>query len=284
MYHNKLTPFLISVLVFCFMAGCTHGGKSKNPPPAADKELIELFDAELEKTEDDFEEDDFFEDNDDEDFVIEDFEKEGQLVADPLYYFNISMYHFNDKLYFWCLKPVTNTYKFFTPEFFRIGVRNFFDCLSTPVRFTSCLLQGKFKGAGTEVGRLVINATLGFGGVIDTATHSFNITKADEDLGQVLGHYGIGNGFYLYLPLTGPTTLRDSTGALGGYFLDPVSYPVLYGYAGDKDLIFALSVWSKVNAVSFMIGNYEAVKSASLDPYTMIRDFYIEQRKKKIKE
>ncbi len=221
--------------------------------------------------------DDFF-DDDEEEFEIDSFENKGKVVADPLYYFNISMFHFNDKLYFWCLKPAANAYKAVTPEFFRIGVRNFFSNLSTPVRFTSCLLQGKIKGAGSEVGRLVVNTTLGFGGLVDTAKHSFKMNKADEDFGQVLGKYRIGNGFYLYLPFLGPTTLRDSIGSAGEYFLDPMLY------MENQYLAAGLSGFSKINSVSFMIGNYEAVKAASLDPYTMIRDFYIVQRQKKIEE
>ncbi len=260
------------------MVGCTHGGKVKNPPPVVDKKQVEVSEVELEDTAEDFEDDDFFDEEDDEEFVIEDLKDEGHLVADPLYYFNISMYHFNDKLYFWCLKPVANTYKAVTPEFFRIGVRNFSSFLSTPARFVSCLLQGKIKGAGSEVGRLLINATLGFCGFIDTAELSFKLKEMDEDLGQVLGKYRIGNGFYLYLPFLGPTTLRDSIGTAGEYFLDPVLY------LNNRDLALGYSGLSKLNSTSFMIGNYEAVKAASLDPYTMIRDFYIEQRNKKIRE
>ena len=277
-YHNKAIPLLMTILIFCFMVGCTHGGKATNQSPVAGKELSDLFGDELKNTAEDLEEDDFFEDNDEADFVIEDLENEGQLVADPFYYFNISMYHFNDKLYFWCLKPVANTYKAVTPEFFRIGLRNFSHFLSTPARFVSCLLQGKFKGAGTEVGRLVINSTLGFCGFIDTAKHSFKLKAMDEDLGQVLGKYRIGNGFYLYLPFLGPTTLRDSIGSAGEYFLDPVLY------LDNRELALGYFGLYRLNSTSFMIGNYEAVKAASLDPYTMIRDFYIEQRNKKIRE
>lgn len=287
----KILAHLVVLILFCFITGCAHTGGGKPDKTTDDSPRLEAADAELnqlagsEPEDDDafFEDeeggleddDDFFEDDE---FDVQDLETEKKLVADPLYYFNKSMYHFNDKLYFWFMKPVANTYKAVTPTFFRTGVRNFFDLVATPVRFTSCLLQGKIKGAGTEIGRLLINVTLGFGGVIDTAKHSFKLDKADEDLGQVLGSYGIGNGFYLYLPLTGPTTLRDSIGSAGGYFLDPMLY------MENRDLALALSGFSTINKVSFMIGNYEAVKSASLDPYSMIRDFYIEQRKKKIKE
>lgn len=277
-HHSKAAFVFITALTICLMAiGCTHGSKMKSNPTGVQKEVA-ASDAELETNEEDLEEDDFFEEDDEEEFVIEDLEDEGRLVADPLYYFNISMYHFNDKLYFWCLKPVANAYKAVTPGFFRIGLRNFSHFLSTPARFVSCILQGKMKGAGTEVARLVINSTLGFCGVVDTAEKSFKIKAMDEDLGQVLGTYRIGNGFYLYLPFLGPTTLRDSIGTAGEYFLDPVLY------LDNRDLALGYSGLSRLNSVSFMIGNYEAVKAASLDPYTMIRDYYIEQRSRKIRE
>ncbi len=293
MYKNKILAHFVVFLLFCLMIGCAHGKKVQPDKTANEKPQLEVTEVdnaeavniEADDTEADDEvdvaevddDDDFFDDDEDE-FEIEAFENEGKVVADPLYYFNISMFHFNDKLYFWCLKPAANAYKAVTPEFFRIGLKNFFSNLSTPVRFASCLLQGKIKGAGSEVGRLVINTTLGFGGLIDTAKHSFKLNEADEDLGQVLGKYRIGNGFYLYLPFLGPTTLRDSIGSAGEYFLDPMFY------VENQYLGYGLSGFSKLNSVSFMIGDYEAVKAASLDPYTMIRDFYIVQRQKKIKE
>lgn len=278
MLNNRTFLLLIFVFLVGFSIGCSHGGKKMPQPEPAVKEqtnVPETVDAAIDDAED---EEDFFEEDEDEEFVVEELHKEDRLVADPLYYFNISMYHFNDKLYFWCLKPVGTAYKYVTPNFFRVGVRNFSNFLITPARFVSCLLQGKMKAAGTETGRLLINATLGFGGVIDTAKHGFQINQVDEDLGQVMGAYGIGNGFYLYLPFLGPSTLRDSVGAAGAYFLDPVLY------LENRNLALGYSGVSRLNSVSFMIGDYEAVKAASIDPYTMIRDFYIEQRNRKIRE
>ena len=267
----KVTAVIILFALCYLISGCAHGKNDGVQTIVNDSPAVEIVDDSMED-----DEDDFF--DDDEPLDVTELKKENKLVADPLYYFNKSMFHFNDKLYFWALKPSAEAYKAVTPGFFRTGVKNFFDNLKMPVRFTSCLLQGKMKGAGTEIGRFLVNTTLGFGGLINTAEYSFKMKEKDEDLGQVLGKYGIGNGFYLYLPLLGPSTLRDSVGTAGATFLSPTSY------MDNRDAALALYGLSSFNSVSFMIGNYEAVKAASLDPYSMIRDFYIEQRKKKIKE
>jgi len=272
----KVTAVIILLALCYLISGCAHGKNDGVQTIVNDSPAAEIADDSMDDAEDD--EDDFFDDDEDESLDVTALKKEKKLVADPLYYFNKSMFHFNDKLYFWALKPSAEAYKAATPGFFRTGVKNFFDNLKMPVRFTSCLLQGKMKGAGTEIGRILVNTALGVGGVINTAEHSFKMKEKDEDLGQVLGKYGIGNGFYLYLPLLGPSTLRDSVGSFGDSYLNPLRY------MENQDAAYALYGFSSFNSVSFMIGNYEAVKAASLDPYSMIRDFYIEQRKKKIKE
>lgn len=200
------------------------------------------------------------------------------LVADPLMPFNRLMFTVNDKLYFWLLKPVARGYKAVTPTFFRKGVKNAFNNIAMPVRLVSSVLQGKIKGAGSEIARFVVNTTVGVGGVWDPADKYLHLKPSDEDLGQTLGRYHIGNGCYIVWPFLGPSTIRDSVGMAGDMFLNP-----LY-YVNPDDLAIGLSVWEMVNGVSFRIGDYEAVKKASMDPYVMIRDFYVQHRKKQIAE
>jgi phospholipid-binding lipoprotein MlaA len=203
---------------------------------------------------------------------------EDKLVADPLIGYNRIAFAVNDKLYFWCLKPLAQGYKAVTPSFFRTGVTNFFHNLTTPIRFVSSALQGKIKGAGSELGRFVVNTTVGIGGVWDPADKFFGLKPSEEDLGQTFGKYHIGNGFYIVWPFLGPSTLRDSTGMLGDMFLNP-GY-----YLTPSDLAIGVGVFDTINKVSYRIGDYETVKSTSLDPYVMVRDFYIEYRNKKIAE
>ncbi len=225
-------------------------------------------------------EDEYYEEELDEDELDELDEdlSDSQLVADPLYYFNYGMYAFNDVLYFGVLKPVATGYKFVTPGFVRQGVNNFFHNLLFPVRFVNNLLQGEIKDAGSEIGIFLINTTVGVLGFGQVAQNAFDIHTADEDFGQTLGSYSIGNGFYLVLPIFGPSTLRDSIGSIGDYFLTPVNY------VRPWELSTGLKVYDTINYTSLHIGDYEALKEASLDPYTAIRSAYIQNRIKKVEE
>lgn len=199
-------------------------------------------------------------------------------VADPIEPFNRVMYHFNDKFYFWVLKPVTKGYKYVAPAGLRIAVRNFFDNLIMPVRLVNCVLQGKFHSAGTEVARFVINTTAGMLGFADPADNYPQLKTKDEDLGQTLGAYGIGNGFYIVWPLVGPSTLRDTVGLTGDLFLNPVAYVRPVGAA------IGIAAYQRVNTTSFHIGEYESLKESAIDPYSAFRDAYIQSRAKKVRE
>ncbi len=199
-------------------------------------------------------------------------------VADPIEPFNRAMFHFNDKLYFWVLKPVAKGYRYLVPTPIRIGVNNFFYNLIAPVRMVNCILQGKFYSAGTEFTRFVINSTVGMLGFVDPAENYPMLKAKEEDLGQTFGKYGIGNGFYIVWPFLGPSSLRDTVGMTGDQFLNPLAY------VRPAEAAFGITAYKKVNNTSFHIGDYEAIKEASLDPYSAIRDAYIQSRAKKTKE
>jgi phospholipid-binding lipoprotein MlaA len=207
------------------------------------------------------------------DFLLEDDEEESPPMPDPLYYWNVSMFHFNDRLYFWVWKPVATVYKSVTPEIFRTSVRNFFTNLTTPVRFANCLLQGKPEKAGVELSRFMVNTVVGFGGLGNPAEKEPDLKPPpSEDLGQTLGVYGIGNGCFVIWPLIGPSTLRDTLGGLADSQLNPVSYIEPTGAS------VAVQIFEKQNALSFNIDAYEDFKKMSLDPYTAIRDAYLQHR------
>jgi phospholipid-binding lipoprotein MlaA len=194
-------------------------------------------------------------------------------VPDPLMTWNRAMFRFNDKLYFWVLKPVAQGYRAVFPEPVRIGVKNFFFNLTTPIRFAGCLLQGKLGPAGRELGRFFINSTVGVLGLGNPAKDYPRFNPPKEDLGQTLGTYGLGNGFYIVWPVLGPSTLRDSVGMVGDYFLDPVNYVTPWWDSAAIDGV------NSINATSFRIGDYEALKNAALDPYQALRDAYIQNRR-----
>jgi ABC-type transporter lipoprotein component MlaA len=112
-------------------------------------------------------------------------------IPDPFEPLNRAAFQFNDKLYFWILKPVATVYKAAVPQGLRVWLKNFFYNLEAPVRVANCLLQGKLKGAGNETARFFLNTTLGFFGCVDQAKDKFGIATQDEDLGQTLGVWGM---------------------------------------------------------------------------------------------
>ena len=219
---------------------------------------------------------DFDEESDE--YAAQKTQEELVTIADPLEPINRAVHQFNDKLYFWALKPVAQGYQAVVPEPARLSVKNFFSNLGFPARFVSCLLQADFSGAATEAGRFTINTIWGAGGFLDPSSQEkLNLQKQDTDLGQTLGVYGVGHGFYLVWPVFGPSSPRDTVTIVGDYFLYPVSY-ISPWYAG-----VGVRAYEEVNATSLRIGDYEALKNAAIDPYVAFRDAYIQYRFKKVK-
>ena len=203
-------------------------------------------------------------------------DEEAARIADPLEPFNRAMYRFNDKLYFWALKPVSQGYNKVVPEKARVSVKNFFSNLGFPVRFISCLLQADFSGATAEFGRFAVNTIWGVGGLLDpSSSQQLNLPKRDADLGQTLGLYGVGQGLYIVWPVLGPSSARDSVGIVGDFFLYPVSYiRPWYDW-------LAVRAYQEVNDTSLRIGDYESLKEMAIDPYVALRDAYSQYRQKK---
>lgn len=212
----------------------------------------------------------------------EDWSKEDtgeQTIADPLEPINRLFFAFNDRLYFWVLKPVAIGYKYVVPEPFRVGIRNMFTNLAMPVRAVNCLLQGKFRGFGREVLRFLVNTTVGFLGFVDAAEIGMHLEAKDEDFGQTLGFFGAGPGIFINWPVLGPSSLRDTLGMAGDFFVDPLNYLV----TGRGENIAARGV-DRVNRTSLSIGDYESLKKSALDPYVAVRNAYFQYRRAKIKK
>ena len=218
----------------------------------------------------------------DDDF-LETFEDESEIeqtvrVDDPLYPVNYVLYSFNDVLYTYALRPVALGYRAVMPEPARNGIRNFFHNLLFPVRFVNNVLQGKADKAGKEVGIFLVNSTAGILGFNRFAQEQMDMHTQDEDLGQTFGAWTIGEGFYLYLPLLGPTTLRDAVGRVGDYFITPVNY------VSPWELEWGLSITDTTNSLSLRVDDIDALKKASVDPYVAFRNAYIQKRRKAIED
>lgn len=196
------------------------------------------------------------------------------LIDDPLEGFNRGVFWVNDKLYFYLLKPVTRGYRWVLPRSVRTAVNNAFYNVATPARAVNDLLQLKGHSLATELYRFIVNSSVGVLGLFDAAEALTGVGKVDdEDFGQTLGYYGAGHGFYLVLPLLGPSSLRDGTGLAVDSFADPLRYAdlAILEYAGVKS--------SKVvNTLSLDRDTYEGIVRDSLDPYLFIRAAYAQRR------
>lgn len=208
-------------------------------------------------------------------------EEESVTIADPLYYLNKGIWRFNDFFYLNIGEPAARGYNKILPETIRDGVTNFFSNWSTPVRLVSCLLQAKWEEAGTESGRFFINTTFGILGFADMAGEEdwTGWKTADEDVGQVFGAWGIGHGFYLVLPILGPSSARDGVGRVGDRFLDPLTYLEIKTWEGA-----AIGAYRGFSQYAPYAGEYVKFKDMSLDPYTAMRNAYLQLRERKVRE
>lgn len=202
-------------------------------------------------------------------------------VADPLEPLNRLSFYFNDRLYFWVLKPVAAGYSMVLAEDIRICIRDFFSNLLSPVRIVNSLLQGKIKESGVETARFVVNSTFGVGGLADPAATVFGLTNVNrEDFGQTLGRYGLGGGIHLHWPILGPSNIRDTIGLFGDFLVNPLSHLATYS------TVTGIGIYSveRVNHISLHMGDYERFKKLAFDPYLAMRDAYSQHRNSKIKD
>ncbi|OYZ03676.1 MAG: ABC transporter, partial [Methylophilales bacterium 16-45-7] len=155
------------------------------------------------------------------------------------------------------------------------GVSNFFSNISTLTTVVNDLLQLKFAHAFTDAGRFVINTTFGIVGLIDVASMD-GIEKRNEDFGQTLGHWGVGTGPYVVLPLLGPSTVRDAAGLL----VDTVTTdPITYTHnIGQIRLHNQLRTAQLVDKRAQLLDASDIVDNASIDPYAFLRDAYLQRR------
>lgn len=277
---NRSLPIVLSiVMLFWFFYGCAAArpadmqDSAAAPVPAAQPALGAQIPPPSTQDESPSENDLLLDDE----FGWEEDTTEIYTVPDPLEPFNRAMFVFNDRLYFWLMKPVARGYRAAVPRPARSAAKNFFVNLAAPIRIVNNILQGNGQGAEAEWARFLFNSTVGVLGFRDPAAAYPELAYRPEDLGQTLGVYGIGNGFYIYWPVLGPSTLRDSVGMLGDRFLNPV------GYVDPLELSLGISSYNMINNISFRIGDYEALKKAALDPYQAFRNAYIQLRQAEIR-
>jgi len=197
---------------------------------------------------------------------------------DPWERFNEKTFEFNRRLDRYVLKPVAKVYDKIVPDRIQNMIANGFDNIRFVPRFVNSVLQAKWGGAGREIGRFLINSTLGIGGLFDIAKQEFGLDKSREDFGQTLGVWGAGPGPYLILPVLPPLTVRDAVGFAVDGAMNPLNYflPFL-----DR---FVMQIGDTVNDRSLNLELYQGFEETVIDMYSAVRHGYLQRRVQMIKE
>ncbi len=191
--------------------------------------------------------------------------------ADPLESFNRGVYKFNDTLDRAVAKPVAKGYDKIVPDTAKMMVSNFFSNLNDVIVTVNDLLQLKLKQGFSDGMRVLVNSTLGIGGLVDVASRQ--LPKHDEDFGQTLGYWGIKSGPYLMLPVLGPSSFRDGI----GLYADGLTSP-LYRDVPKIRTRNQLYLTEMVNRRQQLLGDEKIMEGAILDRYAFIRDAYLQRR------
>ena len=191
---------------------------------------------------------------------------------DPIEGFNRAMFAFNEGLDAAIIKPVATGYDAVLPSPIRTGVTNFFGNIEDLFIGVNNLLQGKVPQAFSDLGRVLINTTVGLLGVIDFASDA-GLEKHDEDFGQTFGRWGVGNGAYVVVPLFGPRTARDTVGLILDSAVDPVGD---HKPRGTRNAALVLRL---VNKRANLLPADKVVEEAALDKYSYVRDAYLQRRR-----
>ena len=185
---------------------------------------------------------------------------------DPYENFNRSMFTFNDQIDGYLAKPISDGYKYITPEFLQTGVYNFYNNLKNVNIVINDGLQGKFSQSAQDTGRLALNSTLGLAGIFDVAK-SVGWEQNEEDFDQTLAVWGVPSGSYLVLPILGPSTFRGLPGAAFDTATNPSTY------VGT-----AINIVSLINTRANAEGALKFIDEAALDPYVFTRESFLQWR------
>lgn len=195
-------------------------------------------------------------------------------TKDPWEKLNRATFTFNDKFDRAIGRPVARTYIRAVPQHARTGIHNFIENLSEPVDVANDILQGQGKQTLKDTGRFLINTTFGLLGFFDVAAH-VGLPEHDEDLGQTLAHWGVPSGPYLVLPILGPSTVRDAGGRYADTYLNPVWDNMQSRYGNGAYLMEGVDTRADLMDLN-------ATLDSAYDPYTFMRDAYIQHRRYEI--
>ena len=200
---------------------------------------------------------------------------EYQKLNDPVEPTNRAVFGFNQGLDRAVIKPITGLYRAVAPDPIREAIHNFLQNLRTPVILANDILQGELGRAGDTIARFVINSTFGIAGFIDQAA-DFGFEAHDEDFGQTLAVWGVGEGPYLMLPLFGPSNPRDLVGKVVDWLIDPINW---WAENSDNEWVpLARTIVSGIDTRDQLWNALEDIEKSSIDPYASIRSLYRQRR------
>lgn len=199
----------------------------------------------------------------------------GADPRDPWEGYNRGMYRFNDALDTAVLKPVATVYRDVLPQPVRTGVGNFFGNLGDVWSFVNQTLQAKPEAALHSFWRVMVNSTMGLGGVLDPASE-MRLERRREDFGQTLGYWGVPAGPYFVLPLFGPSTLRDAAA------LPVDAYGSAVGHVNDVSVRNSLIGVNVIQTRASLLTTTDFLESAALDKYSFQRDAFLQKRRNEI--
>jgi phospholipid-binding lipoprotein MlaA len=198
--------------------------------------------------------------------------KEYRDPRDPWQGYNRAMYKFNtdfDNAFF---KPVAKAYQFITPEPVDRGVTNFFNNIADLTSAVNNALQFKLSRAGSDVGRVAVNSTVGVAGLFDVATN-MGLPSYKEDFGQTLGYWGLGPGPYFVMPILGPSSARDTVGFAGDIVIDP------FFSISKNEIYWGFIALRAIDTRADLLAAGELLDEAAIDPYAFVRDAYLQRRR-----
>jgi phospholipid-binding lipoprotein MlaA len=193
-----------------------------------------------------------------------------RVPQDPWESWNRGVYKVNDKLDRAIAKPVTKAYVRVVPHPIRTGVTNFFANLNTPTVMINDALQGKFRAAANDLGRFLLNSTVGLAGILDPATPA-GLERNDEDFGQTLGHWGVHPGPFVELPILGPSDVRDAASKVVDTYTNPRQY------IKNNYVSYGLYLPYLVDRRAALLSLDDTLQHV-YDPYAFIRDAYLQRR------
>lgn len=191
---------------------------------------------------------------------------------DPIEGFNRAMYAFNEGLDTVLIKPVAQGYDAVLPTPVRTGVTNFFGNIADLFIGVNNLLQGKPDQAISDLGRVLVNSTVGILGLFDVATEA-GLEKHEEDFGQTFGRWGVGDGAYVVIPVFGPRTVRDTAGLVLDVAVDPVGN---VDHVATRNSLAALRL---IDTRADLLPADKVIEEAALDKYSYVRDGYLQRRR-----